>query len=78
MLRDINSLPARFGSPDSLEAGFSQYLPVHQGIGSSERRRPHRAQVSKRYAFAAAPLKRAVFSSAEYPAARCLKAFHST
>ena len=34
--------------------------------------------VLRRYAFAAAPLKRAVFSSAEWPAAIRLKAFHST
>jgi hypothetical protein len=34
MLRDSNGLPARFGSPDSLEPRFSQYLPVTGKIRS--------------------------------------------
>jgi hypothetical protein len=31
LLREINHLPASIGSPDGLESGFSQYLPVDQG-----------------------------------------------
>ena len=35
MLRDINNLSARFGSPDRLEPRLSQYLPVDQAKSST-------------------------------------------
>jgi hypothetical protein len=48
MLCDINNLPALFGSPDSLEPRFSQYLPVHQGkFGRRLRAKSKSAKVFK-------------------------------